>query len=345
MMTGPRSWASFSWHKKAPVLLATVTVLAFVNAASAAAKPVILDTDICDDIDDTWALALLLQSPELDCKLVTTAVGNTEAKAKVVARFLERAGRTEIPVGIGVQQHDGTHRQMGWVEGYDLSAYPGAVYKDGVQALIDIVMKSPERVTIIAVGPLPNIAAALDRELRIAEKADFVGMHGSIYKGYGGSGTPSAEYNVVADAKACRKAFTAAWPITITPLDTCGLVHLRGEKYQKVLRRGRPITDSLIENYRHWQTDGLRSERKDIAAAELTRLANDRINSASTTLFDAVAVYLAIRTDLVRMEPLPIEVTDDGHTRIVEGAKVIHCAVEWKSPEGFEDFLVERLAK
>ena len=51
-------------------------------------KPVIFDTDICDDIDDTWALALLLQSPEFDIKLITTAVRNTPSKAKVVAKFL-----------------------------------------------------------------------------------------------------------------------------------------------------------------------------------------------------------------------------------------------------------------
>jgi inosine-uridine nucleoside N-ribohydrolase len=149
----------------------------------------------------------------------------------------------------------------------------------------------------------------------------------------------------VADAKACRKVFTAAWPITITPLDTCGLVHLRGDKYQKVLRRNSAVTSNLIQNYRAWQADGLKGERKGIDAANLARLVNNQLNSASSTLFDTVAVYLAINTDLVRMEQLPVEVTDDGYTKIVEGAKVIHCAVEWKSLDGFEDFLVERLTK
>ncbi len=325
--------------------LALAAILAFAFASGAAAKPVILDTDICDDIDDTWALALLLQSPELDCKLVTTAVGNTEAKARVVAKYLDETGRTQIPIGIGVKQHDGGHRQTSWAEQYDLSSYPGTVHKDGVQALIETVMNSPERITILAIGPLPNIALALEREPRIAEKADFVGMHGSIYKGYGGSATPSAEYNVAADAKACRKAFTAAWPIKITPLDTCGLVHLRGDKYQKVLHRNSAITSNLLENYRIWHADGIRNARKDIDEANLARLVNNQLNSASSTLFDAVAIYLAIRTDLVRMEQLPIAVTDDGYTKIVEGAKKIDCAVEWKSLEGFEDFLVERLTK
>ena len=173
------------------------------------ARPVILDTDICDDIDDTWALALLTQSPELDCKLVTTAVGNTEIKAKVVAKFLDETGYAKIPVGIGVKQRDGGHRHTDWAKDYDLASYLGGVHKDGVGALIDVVMTSPQRVTIIAIGPLPNIGAALQREPRIAEKADFIGMHGSIYKGYGGKSTPDPEYNVRADVPACRRVFTA----------------------------------------------------------------------------------------------------------------------------------------
>ncbi len=345
-MTGLRLLTSSSSGRVISALaFALMAILTLAPGRRAAAKPVILDTDICDDIDDTWALALLLQSPELDCKLVTTAVGNTEAKAKVVAKFLDHTGHGEIPVGIGIKQRDGGHRQTEWAVDYDLAVYPGGVHKDGVQALIDTIMNSPERMTVIAIGPLPNVAAALDREPRIAEKADFVGMHGSIYKGYGGSSTPSAEYNVAADAKACQKVFTASWPITITPLDTCGLVHLRGDKYQKILHRNSAITSNLLQNYRIWQAAGVKSARKDIDEANLARLVNNQLNSASSTLFDTVAVYLAIHTDLAKMEQLPVEVTDDGYTRVVQGAKTINCAVDWKSLDGFEDFLVERLTK
>jgi hypothetical protein len=122
--------------------------------------PVIFDTDICDDIDDTWALVLLLQSPEFDVKLITTAVGNTEAKAKVVARLLEIAGRTDIPVGIGLHHHKNEHRQTLWAKDYDLSSYRGTVYRDGVQAIIDTIMKSPQPINLVAVGPLPGRAEA-----------------------------------------------------------------------------------------------------------------------------------------------------------------------------------------
>jgi len=327
------------------IMASLVVALAWSGASVAAPKPVILDTDICDDIDDTWALALLVQSSELDCKLVTTAVGNTEAKAKVVAKFLDQVGHAKIPVGIGVKQHDGTHRHTDWAKNYDLKSYAGGVYKDGVGALIDVVMKSPQRVTIIAVGPLPNIGAALEREPRIAEKADFIGMHGSIYKGYGGRSAPDPEYNVKADVPACRKAFTAPWEITITPLDTCGLVVLKGDKYKKIFQRDSALTNNLLENYRLWQANGVRGQNKDIDAAELQRRVDSVVNRRSSTLFDTVAVYLAISRDLTKMERLPVAITDAGHTKVTTGAKMVDCAIDWNTLSGFEDFLVERLTK
>jgi len=89
-----------------------------------------------------------------------------------------------------------------------------------VQTLIDTIMASPEPVTLIAIGPVPNIAAALEQEPRIAGNARFVGMHGSVRLGYDGAPEISAEWNVAADAAACRAAFAAPWEVTITPLDS-----------------------------------------------------------------------------------------------------------------------------
>lgn len=66
--------------------------------------PVILDTDIGTDIDDTWALAIMLNCPELDVKLVTSDTGDTIYRSKLIARMLEVADRTDIPVGIGIRQ-------------------------------------------------------------------------------------------------------------------------------------------------------------------------------------------------------------------------------------------------
>ena len=340
--------------KSVSIIALGVLILFLILGSGASAKnprssrrqkiPVIFDTDIGGDIDDTWALALLVQSPEFDVKLVTTATGDTRAKAKIVAKFLQTVGRTDIPVGIGVRRGKGGHRQQEWIKDYKLSSYPGTVYEDGVQAIIDTIMKSQKPIKVVAVGPLPNIGAALTREPRITKKAEFVGMHGSVRKGYGGSAKPSAEANV-SDVKAIRKVFAAPWNVTITPLDTCGIVYLKGQKYQKVLKRNSPLTRALMENYHAWYKQIVIRRNKDLSEAELKRKVDQQVNSRSTTLFDTVAIYLAMSTELVKMEKLGIRVTDDRYTVIDNNAKVINCAMEWKDLGAFEDFLVERLTK
>jgi inosine-uridine nucleoside N-ribohydrolase len=297
--------------------------------------PVIFDTDIGDDIDDTWALAFLLQCPELDVKLITTELGDSESQVKIVAKMLAIAGRTDIPIGRGMPYRSKQgHNQDCWIEDYNLSSYPGTIYADGVQAIIDTIMNSTERITVIAVGPLPNIAEALRHEPKIAHKARFVGMHGSIRKGYGGRAKPSAEYNVRAVVEAAQKVFGADWDMTITPLDTCGIVKLDGEKYQKVLQSSQPLARAVMENYRVWM-----DTRRRLGQTLLD------VNSTSSTLYDTVAVYLAVSRQLVEMEKLGIAVTGDGYTVIDENAKEINCAVEWKDLNAFEGFLAGRLTK
>ena len=295
-------------------------------------NPVILDTDIGDDIDDTWALGLLLQSPELDLKLVIGDRGRAQYRARLLARLLERAGRSDVPVGVGLDiepRREG--RQAAWVKDYDLAQYPGTVHADGVQALIDVIMNSRKPVSLICIGPVPNIAAALKREPRIARKARFVGMHGSVRVGYGGAQQPVPEYNVKCDPKACQAVFTAPWDMTITPLDTCGLVVLAGQKYRRVRDAHGPIARDIIANYRLWVPGD-------------TRLPANVAEERSSTLFDTVAVYLAIRQDLCVMEKLGIRITDNGMTVIDPKAKKVEVATGWKNLNGFEDWLVERLA-
>ena len=68
-----------------------------------------------------------------------------------------------------------------------------------------------------------------------------------------------------------------------------------------------------------------------------------QVDSRSSTLFDTVAIYLAMRHDLLETENLGIRVTDDGRTRIDGNAKKISCAMKWKNLDAFEKLLVERL--
>ena len=288
--------------------------------------PVILDTDIGSDIDDTWALAMMLNSPELDVKLVTTCTYNTTYRAKIAARILEIAGRTDIPIGIGIHESDDEHGQAAWVKDYDLARYPGTVYDDGVGALIETIMDSPERITLVPIGPLPTVAAALEREPRIAQKVRFVGMHGCIYESHGEHGESGGhipDYNTEQNVKASQKVFAADWDMTITPLDTCDMVVLTGDKYRVVCESPDPLAKAVIENYRIWL--------------------NGAPDVRSSILFDTATVYASFADDLLHFERLPIIVSDKGRTEIKEGGKMMNCATRWKDLAAFEDLLVERI--
>jgi hypothetical protein len=90
-----------------------------------AVQPVILDTDIGSDMDDTWALVMMLRSPELDVKLITSASEDTQYRTKIIAKLLETAKRTDIPIGTGIStlrsdQPDSSYwsrRQKEWCKG------------------------------------------------------------------------------------------------------------------------------------------------------------------------------------------------------------------------------------
>lgn len=294
--------------------------------------PVILDTDIGFDVDDVWALVMMLKSPELDIKLITTDSGNTTYRAKIVAKLLEIAGRTDIPIGIGIPLLHQHENHGDWLADYEFDKFPGAVIEDGVGAIVETIMQSPEPITLICIGPLPNIAAALQREPGITRNCRFIGMHGSIRIGYLGAPEPAPEFNVYQAAESCKKVFTADWPMTITPLDTCGLITLKGDNYQALLESKDPLVRAIINLYRIWRN-----------SIDWSKYKNLNPDIESSVLYDCVAIYLAFSEELLEIEELGLRVTDDGRTVIDDSAKRIRCATAWKDQAAFETFLTQRL--
>lgn len=301
--------------------------------------PVFLDTDIGSDIDDTWALALLLKSPELKLEYALTTTDDVRYRAKIIAKMLEVGGSADTVIGIGDPAPDPRaerqnpyfylHKQQAaWIEDYRLEAFPGTVCENGVETLVEKIMQSEKTPKLLCIGPLSNIRHALELEPRIAPKCDFVGMHGSVRVGYHGSPEPSCEYNVMRDAAAAQAVFSAPWKSAlITPLDTCGFLSLDGPNYQRLLGSGDPLAKAVIENYRNW--------RNNNAAFWEIR---------SSVICDVVAVYLAFDESLVEIETLPIRVTDDGFTKIdpLHGTN-IRVATRWKDRSAFEKLVVDRL--
>jgi len=297
----------------------------------AARIPVVFDTDIGDDIDDTWALVMLLKSPQFDVRLVTTTCGKAEYRARLIAKMLTVAGRADIPVGLGAGGRAGSGRQEEWVKDYRLADYRGKVHEDGVGAVLELINTSPRPITVIAVGPLHTMAAVLERDPQIATKASFVGMHGSVRVGYGGSSKPAAEYNVAANAAAAQKVLAAPWrQISITPLDTCGLVTLAGTRFQALKESKDATVQALLENYRIWAKK-----------PSLDQL------GASSVLFDTVAIYLALPgpRPLVELEELSIAVTAKGFMQIDAKGTKMTVAARWKDLDGYRDLLVKTLTQ
>ena len=297
------------------------------------AIPVIIDTDIGFDVDDVWALAFALQCSEIDIKLITTCTGDTLYRAKVVAKLLRAAGREDIPIGVGIPLDANEKTHAAWVDDFDLASYGGEILRDGVGAICETAERCSEVVQLVCIGPLPNIAAALARDPNLTSNANFIGMHGSLRKGYLGADKPMREYNVKQHALACQRVFQASWTKTITPLDTCGTIVLEGERFVQVQASELGVTQAALENHVIWAE----------AVKHWPLLEHINLEKQSSILYDSVAVYLAFSQQGLVMEALPITVTDDGKTLIDEQGNLTHCATQWQDKDGFLDLLSERL--
>ncbi|HVM55672.1 MAG TPA: nucleoside hydrolase [Acidimicrobiales bacterium] len=284
---------------------------------------VVLDTDIGTDVDDTWALVQTLRTPALDLRLVTTVAGNTAYRARAAAALLAAAGRPDIPVATGI----GGAGRPDEPQPSLAAASPTDEFADGIDAL---VAACAEPVTIVAIGPLTNVAAALARDPAIADRARLVAMAGSVHLGHRGGPGPVAEYNAATDVAATRAVLRAPWDVLLTPLDTCGTVFLDGDRYQRVCgSRHDPLIDALLASYREWLDHVGRP---------------DLFDRRSTTLYDCVAVHLAHDESLWEIEDVPLAIGDDGVMRIDDGEPAVRVALRWRDRDAFLDQLAVTLA-
>ena len=199
-------------------------------------------------------------------------------------------------------------------------------------------MQANDTVSLSGIGPLPNIAAALARQPEITGKAKFIGMHGSIRRGYLDAPKPMREFNVKMHALACRAVFEADWEKVITPLDTCGNVILDGERFaaiRQTAERDGPASAAGIsmDNHLAWFE----------AVRSWPILKNLDPLKQSSILYDLVAVYLGFADDLLEMETLPIVITPDGKTLVDDTGEPVHCAMNWRNKNAFLDLVTQRL--
>ena len=286
-----------------------------------AKQPVIIDTDVGSFIDDSFAIALAVQSPELDIKLIVTCTDNTTARAKVVAKLMKMLGRDDVPIGIGLSNSNKTHHSLiGWGAEEDLTKYRGGVFEDGITKMAEVIGNSTEVVDIIAIGPMTNFPSLIDKHPDVVKNARIRAMAGSIHIGYHGSTTPAAEYNVEMCPWCMEKLLTAGWvDVAITPLDTCGNVVMTADQIDKMLEGDSSASAALASTLTYFCIQEYQyCDLKD----------------QSPILFDVIATLMAIPgAGMVYMDysVLDLKVNDTGYTVIDKTAGTpTSVALTWK---------------
>jgi len=247
-------------------------------------------------------LGLLLKSPELDLKLAVGDYGKREYRAKLLAKFLKTVGHGNVSVGMGVDvEPRGDGPQAPWVKDFELSSLSGKGSPGRHRNHDRNDHEFPSAGHLDCHGPMPNVAAALTREPRDRGKGP-TGRHvWELQRGYDGSTTVSAEWNVKADPGSCQRAFTAPW--------------------ESRLRHWIPAAWSL---WMATDTTDPRFKGADFPqrSSRTTRIwskASNPQNTVAETRFLGSVRHrrrlLACSQELCKMRSVGIRVTDDGFTR------------------------------
>ena len=283
-------------------------------------EKVIIDTDIGDDVDDAFALGLAVRSPELQILGVMTTFGDTETRAKLTDRFLAEVGRADIPVLAGKPT---TPKMPMSQRRYAESHFVKASHGDAVDFLLEQIRKYPGEITLIAIGPLMNVGAAIDKDAATFGKLKrVVLMGGSIRRGYGDLGyTPPvpamAEWNILNDVASAQKLFAAGVPLFVMPLDSTQL-KLDEVKRAFLFSQGTAVTDQLAILYHLWGQE-------------------------TPTLFDPMTVVYVLRPDLCPVQGMHIRVDEKGFTRKEPGAANAQVCLD-SNAEDFFKFYLKRMA-
>ncbi|HKT11275.1 MAG TPA: nucleoside hydrolase [Terriglobia bacterium] len=279
--------------------------------------PILVDTDIGTDIDDAFALALVAHSPELKLLGVTTVSGDTHARARLAAKLLWEAGLRSVPVVAGEPGRPLPIEQTRWARNFSSPELrPGSAVN-----FLDATLRSlPGKTTVVAIGPLTNIAALLQKDPAISKKiSEIAMMGGSIYHGYGDDPTPVAEYNIAADPAAAQKVFSSGVHILMVPLDVTAMLQLHTADRHRVFTHLTPVTDALATLYNLW-------------------------NQRTPILFDPMAVAMLIDPSLCETKPLDVQVDVAGFTHVVNNGPPDATVALHTDPKKFFDFYLGRVA-
>jgi len=299
-----------------------IGVFVFLATLGTAQEKIIIDTDIGDDIDDAFAVALALRSPELQILGISTTFGDTELRAKLADRLLGEAGRQDIPVAAGTPtSFKSNFTQRAYAEG---GHFAKLSHPNSTNFILDQIRRNPNQITLVAIGPLVNVGALIDQDADTFRKLRrVVLMGGSIYRRYGDMGYapsrgPEPEWNIKNDVPSAQKLFASGVPIFMMPLDSTQL-KMDEVKRPLIFRAGTPLTDALTLLYYQW-------------------------GQQTPTLFDVMTLAYILDPKLCPVTPMHITVDEQGSTRPTLGTANAQVCLDSDS-EAFFRFIIPRINK
>ena len=228
-------------------------------------RKIILDTDIGDDIDDCFALGLILCSPELELCGVTTVFENVEARCRLAGTLLAVAGRCDIPVAAGCGamlssrfNYDINPRKA-YLEGslpnqitsaLDESQLPAIDKRHGVDFIIDTIKAGDGDIEIVAIGALTNIAMAITKCPEIIAKIPRIICMGGVFEDDTRRGI--IDWNTLCDPIASDIVVNSGIKTDFISLDVTTKVPLLKDDMDRIRASEKPLAKKMAEALELW---------------------------------------------------------------------------------------------
>ncbi len=308
---------------------------------------VILDTDLAmgapgSDIDDGFALALALADPGISVELVTTVGGNSDVdtSTRLTHELLTVLRRTDVPVARGASSPlNPALRHPDWPERSRAGAAGG---NPAAAQLVERVLAAPGELTVVAIGPLTNLALAMLMEPEMARAVREIIVMGGVYLQHTNVARMPGEYNFWCDPDAAQVVLDSGAPLRLVGLDVTRQVRLSRDDAAR-LARGGAFGRLASEHTLAWIDFQERLKPREA------------LEQGSCALHDPLAVAVAVRPDLVSWREAHVAVETAG--RVTRGVAVADLLM-WADPpaancriatavnaDAFRDLFLQRMSE
>jgi len=297
-----QDWLRREGNRLAPLAVVVLLLMSTGLVFGQRPMPVILDTDVGNDIDDEFALALAIQSPEIDVRAVTLFGDQMEDRMRLAWKELGSYGRRDIALGRGATEPllastvapPWSHFEI--LTPDDL--LPPAINSQAASLIANTLLYASQNMTFITTGPLTNLALAMKVDSRIKDHIARIIVVGGRFH------PPGLEYNVQRDPIAAEIVFQSGIPITVVSRDAARDCTLAGPVLDRLRGAQNPASRFLVQLIQLWQTSH---------------------PNEPVTLLDPVAAAVAFQPTLASSETgsIVVETSDPktfGETRFEPGA-------------------------